>query len=759
MKTGKIQSLPSNKKFGFIRSEDGNDQIFFHASVVHGPCFESLEEGLEVEYEEEMTEKGLQATQVNAPQYRFLNPYNFVRPLDASQTNGRTMAEQFDAAQLLKSSSQVHPSSEVPEKDIKLLGRCQPPPHDRYVGLSGRIQCELEAVTPLFISDSEDILVQEGHKSYRFFRLDNKPALPATSLRGPIRAVFEAVTNSCFAIFKENKRLSYRLKPQEILEWVPARVEPGTDGKLKLNFLPGTSEIKIGRRPSPMYAAWVPQYPPKTPVTLPAGLKHGDQCAALIERVNPPHWEVLQLDTDSTKLPLPSSSKQQVIESGWLCITNQNIENKRNERYFFRDAGNRSLAGEISIEPTVEKDYNKLIDEYQKRHQDEVNERRAAGILNNFIDANHPAFSPFVYTDSMKRLSDGDLVYAKLSQEEGNPSVDYLIPVAVGRIFYKNSISDLLVPESLHACNKYEELCPTCRTFGWVKGAYKEKSAQKENPNIRTAYKDRLVFTHGKLISSKGQLPETPLAILSSPKPTTTRFYLMPQNGQPQDGINSKQAGYHPGNMLRGRKFHRHHGEANPDEYQRAGGIKDNQNRTVRDALKPGAKFCFTIEFSNLAPLELGALLWTLELEEKGCHRLGYAKPLGFGSAKVAVNELSILEPAQRYRSLDNNGWKMVDRSKWQTWVEQFKKAMAAKYVEQSFNDLPNVCDFFALLGAPQTNIPIHYPRSTRSPQKKGKNFEWFVGNNREPAGPCYALKLATEDDSLPLLDKDGNEV
>ena len=55
-------------------------------------------------------------------------------------------------------------------------------------------------------------------------------------------------------------------------------------------------------------------------------------------------------------------------------------------------------------------------------------------------------------------------------------------------------------------------------------------------------------------------------------------------------------------------------------------GKQDGQNRTVTDVLDKDNTFTFTVDFENLAPVELGALLWALELDE--CHhRLGFAKP------------------------------------------------------------------------------------------------------------------------------------
>lgn len=139
-----------------------------------------------------------------AGSYRFLNPYNFVRWLRAPQ--------RFDDA------------------ETQLLGRCTPPPHDRYVGLSGGIVCQLEAMSPLFISDSELPEPSEedkkaGHKTYRFFHYDfgdgDEPALPASSLRGMIRSVFEIATNSCYAHFDYGSRLSYHLAAAESLKLVP----------------------------------------------------------------------------------------------------------------------------------------------------------------------------------------------------------------------------------------------------------------------------------------------------------------------------------------------------------------------------------------------------------------------------------------------------------------------------------------------------------------------------------------------------------
>jgi len=144
-----------------------------------------------------------QRTSEGQNKYRFLNPYNFVRYLP-------------------------EPRTPQGNSDAQLLGRCPPPPHDRYIGLTGRISCTLKTVTPLFVSDAHDMIVRkkndQEHRSYRFFQYDGKDAIPAASLRGMIRSVFETVTNSPFSVFHDEDRLEYRLDPGEARYLVPGIV-------------------------------------------------------------------------------------------------------------------------------------------------------------------------------------------------------------------------------------------------------------------------------------------------------------------------------------------------------------------------------------------------------------------------------------------------------------------------------------------------------------------------------------------------------
>ena len=63
MARGKVKWFNSQKGYGFITPESGND-VFVHHNAIQGSGYKSLEEGQEVEFEIEKGPKGEQATNV-----------------------------------------------------------------------------------------------------------------------------------------------------------------------------------------------------------------------------------------------------------------------------------------------------------------------------------------------------------------------------------------------------------------------------------------------------------------------------------------------------------------------------------------------------------------------------------------------------------------------------------------------------------------------------------------------------------------------
>ncbi len=634
----------------------------------------------------------------NTDNYRFINPYNFVRYLPA-------------------------PNIPAHDHDARLLGRCMPPPHDRFVGLSGRITCILKAATPLFISDSHDVRVTPivsstnksfDHKSYRFFQYEGRDAIPATSLRGMIRSLFEAVTNAPFCIFNGDERLEYRIDPDEARRFKPGIVRSLPQGD-DLGVIELCEEAKIGA-----------YYGDSDQNVLHGNWRCGEEAFAIIgrDKNNVPKVEVLKRRREA----FPDTVQP---VHGWVKKTGRTIETKRNESFFFFKNGSGK---EVFFDAEREADFNAILyAQLYERSEDFHTEVQS------------------------ERLAPGNLVYVEL-EPNNNRQVRNIALVKVARLRYRHSIGNLL-PEHLQPSTQYDQLDIASRVFGWVKGQ------SPDNPTERVAYAGRVRFSHAVLTEDAGiYAEEIPLAILSSPKPTTTLFYLRKMQGEWSEADRKKpgaaaKTGYDGPNQLRGRKFYRHHGaQLNRLEYERADCRRDHQNRSVRGVRAPGNVFCFTIDFHNLAPVELGALLWTLNLssEERCFFRLGYAKPLGFGSVRLEVEEVELLDLGTRYASLRSSGWRRAKTLERSTWIERFAKAMERCY-GQPLEMLPNICDLKALLSEPNPAWPVHYPRTTLSPDPDGRNFEWFVANkskSRKPekAGPNVPLADPGQAEALPLL-------
>lgn len=63
MEQGKVKWFNSEKGFGFIE-RDGGDDVFVHFSAIQGDGFKTLDEGQDVSFDIEQGQRGLQASNV-----------------------------------------------------------------------------------------------------------------------------------------------------------------------------------------------------------------------------------------------------------------------------------------------------------------------------------------------------------------------------------------------------------------------------------------------------------------------------------------------------------------------------------------------------------------------------------------------------------------------------------------------------------------------------------------------------------------------
>lgn len=78
----------------------------------------------------------------------------------------------------------------------KEVAKERPNGHDRLQGRSGTIHCQLQVVTPIFTPASA-MRTAGSPADLRFFRMNKRPALPGSSLKGMLRNLAEAICNGC----------------------------------------------------------------------------------------------------------------------------------------------------------------------------------------------------------------------------------------------------------------------------------------------------------------------------------------------------------------------------------------------------------------------------------------------------------------------------------------------------------------------------------------------------------------------------------
>jgi len=135
--------------------------------------------------------------------------------------------------------------------------------------------------------------------------------------------------------------------------------------------------------------------------------------------------------------------------------------------------------------------------------------------------------------------------------------------------------------------------------------------------------------------------------ILSGPKPTSFQLYL-DQSGA-KDIADLKH--YNNTVNIRGNKLYWHRMGSKWEEQDIS---KINKHHTQYTKIRPiieGAKFYGKIRFENLNNIELGALLFAIDLPQGLAHKIGMAKPLGLGSIRIN-SKLYLSDRENRYKDL-----------------------------------------------------------------------------------------------------------
>jgi CRISPR-associated protein (TIGR03986 family) len=607
----------------------------------------------------------------------FHNPYNFIPTPDRGDQLNDFFVGDHD------------PSKEEFKED-----------HSRYWSerYTGTIPVVLRTKTPLFITDPQSKRPLDEKLYPDHFCYDTLDYIPATALKGMLSSAYEAITNSRYRVFSEkqhSRRLGMRAQANPNL--VPGRVRRNGN-LLEVELFTGTTGLAAGN-PSPLYAAWLPMY--NSPIRgFLAGLNGTWQTGVTIRQYQHDRgfrfWSVVNIAgrpvTPITTHAVQVPGVADRIVDGYVVISEKIFGRKHDERFFFNDSTTPHFA---PVNDTVQKNYEALIADYQAVHEGGAN----PPIPPVIIHGEH------ITNQARKTLREGDFVYAKMN---GN-TIAALYPVQISRELYERSPWDCTYP-SIRPADNIDNLSPADRVFGLA------------NQKVKRAWKGRVRISDSTSVQPLTFEP-IPLAILGNPKPSQVRFYLGDQNGDPQrDGIPKLDAAYSNKKKLRGRKIYLHQLQQDPNYWTPEYGLhnfaeyykqidphqneteknrRSGQNRSISSWIPIGSEFRFTIKVENLTREELGALLTLLtqttrnqqgEIQKERFFKLGYGKPLGFGSVTLEMDlpNAGILrvftggQMRSRYVDLDDATPKTedIDDETIKNIIESYKIALIGAYGE-----------------------------------------------------------------------------
>jgi len=250
------------------------------------------------------------------------------------------------------------------------------------------------------------------------------------------------------------------------------------------------------------------------------------------------------------------------------------------------------------------------------------------------------------------QLAHGDPIFFladdSLKSEDNPQGLLFFGRAGMFRLPYDKSPFDLL-QEDHHS----HELDMAEALFGRVRKPRKGVEEPKHYRQVkgRLIIDDALSNAAWKTLTAAGRTAVFKTTLLS-PHPTSYQHYLT-QNGPA--GASSLTT-YLDGDKttLRGAKLFWHKPTPPPiNNLQRHNGGAPGPIESLLQPIAVPEKNAFfgRIQFHNLSPAELGALLEAVELPEGHAHKLGMAKGKGLGSVRIKIHHIELLNLQDRYKT------------------------------------------------------------------------------------------------------------
>lgn len=581
--------------------------------------------------------------------------------------------------------------------------------------LTGYLDLNLVNTTPVIIPDASrkepDGQIRD-HYYYPFFKVDGKPIIPGSELRGLIRSVYETLTNSCLPLTPDKANLVQRIpdiaafKLHGIL-----RCEPGADGEMIWTLYKANgSYLKIDRA----------AIPSDRPVGVRGGRYH---IRGTTFKDGQRVWYTKNDHGEITNIYESKPATSDTTTCGILQVNYPVIGGSlKHYKVWVLDAARERIAEGNDLYDAL---YAELSESVENAIGDKVTESSFTGEKWNTLiskaERKVSNLAPFdlCHTLVQAKKEGGDIPvwYRRIGNAQN--STVFISPAAIGRVYLRTNWDKVFGEWA--ACSSRESLCPACSLFGTVtdgKGVRGRVRVTDAIPNCDITDGD-----FGKRI----------LGILGTPKPTSYDFYLKKPNTVRNTAYWNYSFYYNPfatnedrtlGDYLlydahiRGRKYYWHHKPAD------CNAEKSRLNATM-EYLRPDKSFCFRLYFDGISEDELSVLKYALTLGENmqsGVyqHAIGHGKPFGYGSIKISIRNTVIRKLALEDGHI---GYELSKSPK----EEELIIPMPSGINESIADDL--LCISRTDIDWASMGVDVTYPK------KDGEIFKWFANNHNSKFG------------------------
>ncbi|QNU65522.1 TIGR03986 family CRISPR-associated RAMP protein [Ruminiclostridium herbifermentans] len=668
--------------------------------------------------------------------------------------------------------------------------------------LTGSISCTLRTKTPIFIpnitndnalgladlinekKDEQDNKADgnketnEKHKNYDFFSYNDlsgkvslnepkeplipgssirgvmsekislnnlkEPIIPGSSIRGVIRSAFEALTDSCM-MTSDNPLTARESKAKK----AGILVKEKTGWKLyeANKYMIKTKECK--NDPEPIHSIESGKY-----------IKVGEDKYYTGDKIK---FNVGKRYKDNNYYPYLAQDIGNGTEEEGILLLGEPFGSRKHHDSIFAYNLNNANRKRIEVQGDINEAIEKLELVLEVYKDPAVN--RNLGEKND----EHNGYKHY----SLNSIKEG-MEYPVWYEKVG--STIYLAPACISRIGLNNTIMGILKNKNngeFNSCSEASNLCPACELFGMVG----DNSALGSKIRFSDA-KLKKGFNESNCFDEIMTLEE-----LSSPKPSAMEFYTE----RPKIELNGKKVNAHFWNYdysrinkntdinkelkILGRKFYWHSHSIKAQKLSERNNTESDLgitalNTTVRP-VKAEVEFKFDIYFERITNKELESLIWVLTIGENNingnrCHKIGGAKPLGFGSVKIVVNEVK-----NRTWNIAEDG-SIIRTYKPMNFLEILSEN--SSFNDKAYREFLYITNYASMEGK---NVQYTFGKiidnNKSKKDKKSNNDEgshvWFKLNRIAGDGATevkqnirFTLKGILEDPRLPQLQQDKNK-